>query len=80
MMDADAFRALARVKSGPIDDSPPLSRQISIFQHTIQQYTRRCIFHEPVLSLKALDKVSFKDLYLDEDFSVEDAARLLIMF
>jgi hypothetical protein len=55
-------------------------QQISIVQYTLLQFWRRIVFHEPVLSLKALDKVSFKDLILDEDFSLEDAARLWIMF
>lgn len=43
------------------------------------QYARRAILHEPVLSLKAMGKVSFKDLILDDDFSMEDAARFCIM-
>jgi hypothetical protein len=68
------------VELGPIVDSPESSRQISMLQHTFLQYARRCIFHEPVLSLKALDKVSFKDLFLDEDFSVEDAALFIRLF
>jgi hypothetical protein len=40
------------------------------------QYARRCIFHEPSLALKAVGKVSFKDLLLDDSFSIEDTALL----
>lgn len=36
------------------------------------QYVRRIIFHDPVLFMKALGKVSFEDLLLSEDFSLED--------
>ncbi|KAJ7045287.1 hypothetical protein C8F04DRAFT_1068350 [Mycena alexandri] len=36
------------------------------------QYTRRIIFHHPQLFAKALDKVSFKDFVMDDDFGYED--------
>ena len=61
-------------------NNPALGRILRIIYHSAQQYARRIVFHEPVLSLKALDKVSFKDLLLDEDFSHEDAARFALVF
>ena len=36
------------------------------------QYARRIVFHDPVLFMKAMGKVSFEDLLLSEDFSLED--------
>lgn len=39
-----------------------------------QQFARRIIFHQPSLFMKSLDKVSFKDLVLSDDFSMEDLA------
>ena len=61
-------------------NNPALGRILRIIYHSAQQYARRIVFHEPVLSLKALDKVSFKDLLLDEDFSHEDVARFALVF
>lgn len=43
-----------------------------MLQRITLQYVRRIIFHDPVLFMKALDKVSFEDLLLSEDFSLED--------
>ncbi|KAG8216307.1 hypothetical protein J3R82DRAFT_6373 [Butyriboletus roseoflavus] len=45
-----------------------------------QQFARRIIFHEPSLFMKSLEKVSFKDLILSDDFSMEDIARFLHLF
>lgn len=39
-----------------------------------QQFARRIILHQPALFMKSLGKVSFKDLVLSDDFSVEDLA------
>lgn len=36
------------------------------------QYVRRIVFHDPVLYMKALGKVSIQDLLLSEDFILED--------
>lgn len=59
--------------------NPELVRAATANHLTLLQYARRAILHEPVLSLKAMDKVSFKDFILSEDFSMEDAARFAIM-
>lgn len=59
---------------------PSFKTSASIFQTILQQYARRIIFHEPNLFFKSLDKVSFKDLILSDDFSNEDAVRFALMF
>jgi hypothetical protein len=59
---------------------PSFKTSSSIFQNILQQYARRIIFHEPSLFFKSLDKVSFKDLILSDDFSNEDAVRFALMF
>jgi hypothetical protein len=61
-------------------ENPDAQRALSITQYTLQQYGRRILFHDPVLSLKAIGKVSFKDLLLDSDFSTEDLARFKILW
>ncbi|KAJ4466963.1 hypothetical protein C8R41DRAFT_925929 [Lentinula lateritia] len=47
--------------------------------HTRAQYLRRIVLHEPVLSLKAPNKVLFKDLNLDEEFTPEDVERIGVL-
>ncbi|KAF8801176.1 hypothetical protein BYT27DRAFT_6800921 [Phlegmacium glaucopus] len=41
------------------------------------QYIRRIIFYDHILFMKALDKVSFEDLLLSENFSIEDIMNFL---
>jgi hypothetical protein len=53
-----------------------LARFAEIKHYSWCQYARRCIFHEPSLALKAVGKVSFRDLLLDDNFSIGDAGRL----
>lgn len=53
-----------------------LERTFSVYQ----QFARRVILHEPTLFMKSLDKVSFKDLILSDDFSSEDLAKFLDLF
>ncbi|KAJ4469543.1 hypothetical protein J3R30DRAFT_1566854 [Lentinula aciculospora] len=57
----------------------PDSKMVLVVHHTLAQYHRRIVMHDPVLSLKAIDKVSFKDLILDEEFSLEDIARFAVL-
>jgi hypothetical protein len=52
--------------------NPGIIRFTTIMHNITLQYARRILFYDPVLSLKALNKVSFKDLILDDDFSIED--------
>jgi hypothetical protein len=44
------------------------------------QYLRRIVFHDPVLFMKAMGKVSFEDLLLSEDFFLEDITYFLPLF
>jgi hypothetical protein len=53
-----------------------LKYQVMVFQLIMQQYIRRIIFHDPVLFMKAQGKVSFEDLLLSEDFSIEELSRI----
>ncbi len=55
-------------------------RSLEVFKHAMQQYARRILFHEPTLYLKTLDKVSFKDLFLDDDFDFVDLIRFVIVW
>lgn len=59
--------------------NPELQRLALISQNTVLQYARRILFYDPVLSLKAMDKVSLLDLLLDPDFSMEDMSRFTIL-
>ncbi|KAF8834137.1 hypothetical protein BDN67DRAFT_976199, partial [Paxillus ammoniavirescens] len=45
-----------------------------------QQFARRIIFHQPHLFMKSLEKVSFKDFVLGDDFSVEDLFKFVQLF
>ncbi|KAK0194072.1 hypothetical protein F5146DRAFT_418329 [Armillaria mellea] len=55
-------------------------RSLEVFKHAMQQYARRILFYEPTLYLKTLDKVSFKDLFLDDDFDFVDLIRFVIVW
>ncbi|KAF9066127.1 hypothetical protein BDP27DRAFT_1330993 [Rhodocollybia butyracea] len=55
------------------------STLVSLARHTFLQYFRRIVMHDPVLSMKAINKVSPKDLILDEDFALKDAARVMVL-
>lgn len=55
-----------------------LSRTLLEMHFSIyQQFARRIIFHQPSLFMKSLERVSFKDPILSDDFSMED---LVIFF
>lgn len=68
----DEGSSLAETENG----KSMLEKHFFIFQ----QFARRIIFHEPTLFMKSLEKVSFKDLILSDDFSMEDLARFLDLF
>lgn len=40
---------------------------------------RRIVFYDPALFLKAIDKVSFEDFLLSDDFSLEDGFKIYTM-
>ncbi|KAJ7796356.1 hypothetical protein B0H14DRAFT_2915495 [Mycena olivaceomarginata] len=68
-----------------LDDRPPqpdteeLQKLKKIIHAAYAQYFRRIIFHDPNLFAKSLNKVSFKDLVMDDDFGIEDLKRILRM-
>ncbi|KAJ6616393.1 hypothetical protein B0H10DRAFT_2037791 [Mycena sp. CBHHK59/15] len=49
------------------------------FTNAWLQYTRRIIFHDPHLFIKSEDKVTLKDLVLDDDFGDHDLLRVALM-
>lgn len=65
---------------GGLGDSEAVRDMSMMIYRILVQYARRVIWHEPTLHLKALDKVSFKDLLLSDDFSVEDIGRFYLLF
>jgi hypothetical protein len=67
-----AILDMARAHGEQASENPGIIHFMTIMHNIMLQYARRILFHDPVLSLKALNKVSFKDLILDDDFSVED--------
>ncbi|KAF7342643.1 hypothetical protein MSAN_02021100 [Mycena sanguinolenta] len=68
-----------------LDDHPPppdtedIRKLKKINNAAYAQYGRRIIFHDPNLFAKSLNKVSFKDLVMDDDFGIEDVKRILQM-
>jgi len=56
---------------------PGKLRVMNIQLDILHQYTRRVILYDSTLLLKAKDKVSFNDLFLDPDFTDEDCKRLV---
>jgi hypothetical protein len=70
------------------DTSDPSSRQTGSSEHKrigsiqpycLQQYLRRIVFHDPALYLASLGKVSAKDFLLDENLSVTDIFKMVVM-
>ncbi|KAJ7487083.1 hypothetical protein FB451DRAFT_1228693 [Mycena latifolia] len=62
---------------------PPETEELRKLKNMINtayaQYFRRIVFHDPNLFAKSLNKVSFKDLVMDDDFGMEDVMRVLRM-
>jgi hypothetical protein len=63
----------------PPPDTEELQKIKKIIHGAYAQYFRRIIFHDPNLFAKSLNKVSFKDLVMDDDFGIEDVKRILRM-
>ncbi|OAX38293.1 hypothetical protein K503DRAFT_770624 [Rhizopogon vinicolor AM-OR11-026] len=79
-MDPECVASFYHDEMGLDTSDPSIKTLTSIFQDVLQQYARRIIFHEPDLFFKSLDKVSFKDLLLADDFSNEDVAKFSLLF
>ncbi|KAJ7575599.1 hypothetical protein C8J56DRAFT_1171996 [Mycena floridula] len=76
LVDPESF-----VKSTlPTGKEAPSLRTTSIFIKALTQYTRRTIFHDPKLFLTSLDKVSFKDFVMDDEFDTDDILRFEVLF
>lgn len=71
------LKELGLTDSEKRDSLDGLKNKAKVLQMILQQYIRRITFHHPILFMKALDKVSFEDLLLSEDFSIEDIKNLL---
>ncbi|KAJ7761211.1 hypothetical protein DFH07DRAFT_424648 [Mycena maculata] len=61
-------------------DSPEERNTMKIASNALIQYTRRIVFHDPHLFAKSLNKVSFKDLVMDDDFGADDVLRVMNMY
>ncbi|KAJ3527550.1 hypothetical protein NMY22_g9739 [Coprinellus aureogranulatus] len=58
-----------------------LSRYVGMLHYlSLSQYARRVVFYDPILFAKSLDKVSFRDLVLSDDFDMEDTVRFMGLF
>ncbi|KAI0926993.1 hypothetical protein AcW1_007639 [Taiwanofungus camphoratus] len=57
-------------------DDPEFLRMSNIRRDTLLQFIRRIILYDPVLALKAKDKVNLNDLFLSPDFTIEDFKRI----
>lgn len=66
------LKELGLTDSEKQDNLERVKEKAKIFQMINLQYIRRIVFHDPVLFMKAQGKVSFEDLLLSEDFSLED--------
>ncbi|KAJ6595176.1 hypothetical protein DFH09DRAFT_1413150 [Mycena vulgaris] len=49
----------------------------NIFTNACLQHTRRIVKHDPHLFAKSYDKVSIKDLIMDDDFGADDVLRVM---
>lgn len=75
----EEFLAFMQSKGNYKTEDPALLRFPRVEYTIMMQYARRIVFHEPQLALKATDKISFKDFFMDETFSLEDVRKFAIM-
>ncbi|KAJ7154369.1 hypothetical protein C8R43DRAFT_1000985 [Mycena crocata] len=64
----------------PPSDTPEERNRRNTLTNAWLQYTRRIIFHDSHLFAKSLDKVSFKDFVMDDDFGADDILRVTTMY
>ncbi|KAF8429445.1 hypothetical protein L210DRAFT_3508516 [Boletus edulis BED1] len=77
------FESFLNISQGESNARPESEHEKSMLEKQFfiyQQFARRIIFHEPTLFMKSLGKVSFKDLILSDDFSMEDLTKFLDLF
>ncbi|KAG1789732.1 uncharacterized protein HD556DRAFT_1243442 [Suillus plorans] len=77
--DPDLFTRLRR-EADPDDSDPTFEPDPTVLHNIFQQYARRIMFHDSDFFFKTFDKVSFQDLMLDDDFSIEDAFKFVFLF
>ncbi|KAJ7511581.1 hypothetical protein B0H11DRAFT_1700199 [Mycena galericulata] len=69
-----------REKGTTPPDTPEERNKRKEVTSALLQYTRRIIFHDPHLLAKSSDKVSFKDLVMDDDFGLDDILRVANLY
>ncbi|KIK36601.1 hypothetical protein CY34DRAFT_94074, partial [Suillus luteus UH-Slu-Lm8-n1] len=77
--DPDLFARLRR-EANPDDSDPTFEPDPSVLFNISQQYARRIMYHDSDFFFKTLNKVSFRDLVLDDDFSIEDTCKFMFLF
>ncbi|KAL0954387.1 hypothetical protein HGRIS_003371 [Hohenbuehelia grisea] len=55
------------------------NRYQDIMFHAFTQYARRIVFYDPGLFIKAIGKISLKDMVMDPEFTMEDASNFAIL-
>jgi hypothetical protein len=75
----DLFARLRR-EADPDDSDPTFEPDPSILHNISQQYARRIMYYDSDFFFKTLNKVSFRDLVLDDDFSIEDTFKFMFLF
>ncbi|KAJ7718258.1 hypothetical protein B0H16DRAFT_1609539 [Mycena metata] len=81
ILDPEAFQKSTLIKAGQTPSDEPEERNArNLTTNVLLQYTRRIIFHHPQLFAKSLDKVSFKDFIMDDDFDYEDILRMAELY
>ncbi|KAG1730163.1 hypothetical protein EDD22DRAFT_1014869, partial [Suillus occidentalis] len=77
--DPDLFARL-HCEADPDDSDPTFEPDPSVLYNISQQYARRIMYHDSNVFFKTLNKVSFRDLVLDDDFSIEDTFKFMSLF
>ncbi|THU90942.1 hypothetical protein K435DRAFT_727758 [Dendrothele bispora CBS 962.96] len=57
-----------------------IQRERNISRILVHQFARRIIFYDPILCSKAIDKVSFEDLFSHPDFTLDDLFRFMYLY
>ncbi|KAJ7194966.1 hypothetical protein GGX14DRAFT_377441 [Mycena pura] len=80
-LDPDTFwPEIHRFDNQPPQPDTDETRQLrKIIDNAYGQYFRRIVFHDPHLFVMALDKVSFKDLVMDDAFSWDHVQSIIRM-
>ncbi|KAG2746325.1 hypothetical protein P692DRAFT_20836113 [Suillus brevipes Sb2] len=77
--DPDFFARL-RDEADPDNSDPAFEPDPSVLYNISQQYARRIMYYDSDFFFKTLNKVSFRDLVLSDDFSIEDTFKFMSLF